>query len=809
MKSNGQSDIVRHFGLQLIENSARFHWNEYDQSEKDQIKQYVVELIQQVDLRDSLTCIVGSSSALQARYPDGVKSNNSRAGELTIMQGEPDNEGWLMRWVRSLEQLLTEWQYQSQNQSPTLLVHEKLAVATINTISAHVEWIFAKSVVETKTVLALTNCLLSDCYGIKMEAIEGLSVALSRTYQTPEDRAFISEPFYEQDGVDLLIAVYGKIQPSRQVLLLEEHEYKFLKKFAEVVVEIGEKHICFRNNTLIPKQFPKYLELVYEISKHPSNVIASTTIAFWQSALRHPHISKGFNEQEELLLMLLELFAQRLKMLFQPEDADNEITYYIDMEGYSNEYRIFAQTLRTKFVDTIKAITQMKPISSFNWMVQKTQITNDLKNLLQMLLSLDYSDVVMTHRYLAALVSFVDILVIDSSLLFPVLQKYTVSPTTPYLPIPIQRLRSGAISTLIKFGTAMPDILMASGINLLSSVVNDMKQNGTYTKSAGIESVPGEMLEQYRVARSKVPLNEKLGSMDSRVDVSLWGKYVPTILSTTLALIRLLHQLWNVESWREMPIELQGILLLSQEEKANILGLSQKSPLTDLYIVRPYILNCSTPEILSGFLPQLLKYMDEKLSTEWAILTAKGILTSSTEEFNEIPNLDLTSDASDEILSEHLLRDLTRAYIVEREVLREFVGKTLLAAALQALNDGYHKEIHPVIISLITDLYIDLRPLSPIPYETLAQLLNMDHVRLQEFETSLSQATESKARKIIVRNFLEGITGLSTGEWFKVPDASSTIQNRRIAYGNYEKPRLGVLDAVDDPNEVGIERWFE
>ncbi|CAG8543462.1 378_t:CDS:10 [Acaulospora morrowiae] len=823
-KNNGQSDIVRHFGLQLIENSVRFHWNNYDQSEREQIKQYVIDLVQQgthdilteklfikeklakllanivklewpirwtdmdqllhnlyiagpttqelvliifrclaeeIDLRDSLTCIVGSSSALQAKYPDGVKNDSSRAGELTIMQGEPNNEGWLVRWIRSLEQLITEWQYQS----PTLLIHERLAIATINAITTHVEWIFAKAIVEANTVLTLTNCLLSDCYGIKMEAIECLSVVLSRTFQTPEDRASISEPFYEHNGLDLLIAVYSKIQPPGQIILLDEHEYKFLKKFVEVIVEIGEKHICFRNNTSIPKQFPKYLELVYEISKHPSNVIASTTTVFWQSALKHPHISKGFNEQEGLSIMLLELFAERLKILFQPEDADNEITYYIELDGYSSEYRIFAQTLRAKLIDTIKAITLMKAIPSFNWMVdrvqrtlnvnpgptdldesgvckvdslfyitfeaemtlmdsivmgmgkifklsedhnaQKTQITSDLKNLLQMLLSLDYSDVVMTHRYLAALVSFVDLLIIDSSLLFSVLQKiftfavflppeYTVSAATPYLPIPIQRLRSGAISTLIKFGSAMPDVLMniyteiynyvydlvsnrsnmvtgkekstlqefllsiiyyssqpleqkqllfdpivsatinewnspqfsrfvgplpqfcdASGINFLSSVVNEMKQNGTYIKSADIESVPSGIVDQYKMDRNKLVWlenttliwlrrttdNTSKKTTDltlSRVDASLWGKYIPTILSTTLSLIRLLHQIWNIETWREMPIELQEILVIGPEEKASLLGQLQKYPFTDL---------SNKPHTIADMMDQIRKWL--------------------------------------------------------------------------------------------------------------------------------------------------------------------------------------------------------
>lgn len=48
--------------------------------------------------------------------------------------------------------------------------------------------------------------------------------------------------------------------------------------------------------------------------------------------------------------------------------------------------------------------------------------------------------------------------------------------------------------------------------------------------------------------------------------------------------------------------------------------------------MRPYILNCPTPSILSSFLPQLLKYMNEKLSKEWNDLIIKGVHISTLEE---------------------------------------------------------------------------------------------------------------------------------------------------------------------------------
>ncbi|CAG8684732.1 21672_t:CDS:2 [Gigaspora rosea] len=158
--------------------------------------------------------------------------------------------------------------------------------------------------------------------------------------------------------------------------------------------------------------------------------------------------------------------------------------------------------------------------------------------------------------------------------------------------------------------------------------------------------------------------------------------------------------------------------------------------------------------------------------------------------------------------------------LIKHEGLRVFVGTSLLTAALQdetspqsefreALHDGYHKESHPTIISFITDLYVDLRPLSSAPYETFAQLLNMDHVQLQKFETSLSQASEGKVRKKKIKEFLEGITGLSTEEWFKIPDTAPVNSTRRVVAGVYSKPEIGVLDVVEDPYDVGIIDLFD
>ncbi|RIA99086.1 armadillo-type protein [Glomus cerebriforme] len=1177
---NNLSPMSRHFGLHLLENAVKFKWNDgtYNNEEKHQIKQAIIELIErgiqdilteqlfikekvaklfaevankewpliwndmdkllqrlysespttqeivlficrylaeETEIRDSLQCVIVSSNILRIQYPDGLKKESRRedSGNVTIMFGDdPNNEGWLIRWTRSLEQTVGECQNQKRLPNPNMqiiLVQEKLTIAILNTLAATLDWVLIRSIAESNIIFILCNCLLIDCYEIRMEAIECLAKIFSRNFQGAEDRAIVFEPLFEKECMDLLYNAYNKIQPAGKEVLLKDDEYTYLKRFTETITDLGVRHICFKNISVMPKQFPKYLELIYIISKHSSNMITSISIEFWHAAMKNNFISKIINEQERLPIMLLELFTERLSILFQPsEHIETPTSYYMNLDFDSqNDYRIFGQILRsTKVIEIIKSVTIMRPIEVFKWMIDRIQITfnvrpniesldvdgvlkidsgfyikfdaemilmesvviglgkliknvdnengnindedrkqilNEMNNLLQMLLEITYEDVLMTHRYLTALEAFEDILQIDSRLLFQVLQKMftfvTFCPSghvvskNPLLPFPIKRLRFGAITTLIKFGVAMPDNL----INIYSDIYNYI--NGIIDKDKHL--VTGKeksSLLEFLISIvyfSKIPLEQKKPLFDSivcpiinnlqKINVNsiqefldntgfsflikmvnekdgtyaysegerisklnrnitwllttilswlkrtteypskeesntvmieasnLWQQYIPSILTITLSFIRMLHQVWNTEIWREFPIEIHSIISLSNEDKAKIIGMSQKSTMIesqhsvdgmidslrkwlsstriDCYyilgrlpllgsnfytalpnvnellaqslfenaewinnihwkfllniVIKPYILNCPTPSIHSSFLPQLLKYIDEKLSKEWNALVIKGVQISTMEEAITLEQslLEINSDEFEEIFNEKVLRDLTRAYVdllepifgnsvkkggkitnkgvavnennelkeymldympitepflmslchlitykdsvsciritrlcakllpslIKQEGLREFVGKELLTSALQALHDGYHKEAHPSIISLITDIYIDLRPISSVPFETFANLLNMDYGKLQKFEVDLSQATESKTRKSIVKKFLERITGVSKGEWFKINTTEQNKSSKKTFVGNYTKPQIGILDVVNDSGQVGLDNLFD
>ncbi|GBC05152.1 hypothetical protein RclHR1_06060010 [Rhizophagus clarus] len=705
-------------------------------------------LAEEIEIRDSLQCVFVSSNILRIQYPDGLKKESRRedSGNVIIMFGDnPNNEGWLIRWTRSLEQSVGEWQNQKQLLNPNpqiILIQEKLAISILNTLAATLDWILIKSIVESNIMFILCNCLLIDCHGIRMEAIECLAKIFSRNFQTVEDRAMIFEPLFEGVCMDILYNAYIKIQPVGKEVLLENDEYTYLKGFAETITALGVKHICHKNISVMPGQFPKYLELIYTVSKHPSNVITSISLEFWQAAMKNNFVSRIIKEQERLLIMLLELLAERLSILFRPSDpTETPSLFYMDLDFDSdNDCRIFGQSLRsTKIIEIIKSVSVLRPIEVFRWIVNRIQITfnvkpntesfdvngvvkpdsgfyikfdaemilmesiviglgkliknvdyndinsenreqivNGMNNLLQMLLEIKYEDVLMMHRYLTALEAFEDFLQTDSRLLFQMLQKIftfvTFCPSghnvsaNPLLPFPIKRLRFGAVTTLIKFGVAMPDILMSiysdissyiNGIidkdkhlvtgkekscllefllsivyfanipldqkkplfdSIVSPVINNLQNKATvksiqeFLDNAGFNSLAKKVnetnqrdranvynlvFEEDRISKSNRTItwllttilswlkrttdySSKEGSNTIVTEASkLWQQYIPSILTITLGLIRALHQIWNMETWRDFPVELHSVISLSNEDKAKIIGMPQKSTTID------------------------------------------------------------------------------------------------------------------------------------------------------------------------------------------------------------------------------------
>ncbi|KAL2919981.1 karyopherin [Polyrhizophydium stewartii] len=106
------------------------------------------------------------------------------------------------------------------------------------------------------------------------------------------------------------------------------------------------------------------------------------------------------------------------------------------------------------------------------------------------------------------------------------------------------------------------------------------------------------------------------------------------------------------------------------------------------------------------------------------------------------------------------------------------VGRDFLVLALEAtksdagrgeqiLHEGYQKSNHNEAVALITDIYVQVRGASQIPFDTMASIPGMTADALTAFETQLAAKTTIKERHLVVRNMLQAVTGVEVSERFK------------------------------------------
>ncbi|CAG8551299.1 5377_t:CDS:10, partial [Racocetra fulgida] len=430
------------------------------------------------------------------------------------------------------------------------------------------------------------------------------------------------------------------------------------------------------------------------------------------------------------------------------DDADNKTTHYIDMDfDSSNEYNTFALAFRTRLVETIKLITQMRPIETFTWIVNRIQNTlninleekdlDDITHLFVLLVDgvckVDSSAYIIFDAELTLMDSIVTgvgkLIKSNEDHDFAIFRPpgFIISPASTF-PQSVYRLRCGAAAVLIKFGTLMPDLLMALFDPIVLPIMNEWHSPNItrfitsitqFRDASGLNFLSSISTYKSDSEFSK-ELHETIALLSSLIQTVTYKCVLnyPRFQSFKAGIIGRHSDNFPCKVTGEYPEELQKMLRLSKEDKASIVV-------------------------------QLLQ--------------------------------DTTNDISDEIVNEQVLRDLTRAFVdifdqifppVSKKQAIEFVGTSLLTAALQVTNVKSWQPPEVYHFGIEYELKVSVK-----------------------FETSLSQASESKARKKKVKEFLEGITG----EWFKIPDTAPMSSTRRKISGVYSKPEIGVLDVVEDP----------
>ncbi|KAJ3194359.1 hypothetical protein HK101_002927 [Irineochytrium annulatum] len=216
-------------------------------------------------------------------------------------------------------------------------------------------------------------------------------------------------------------------------------------------------------------------------------------------------------------------------------------------------------------------------------------------------------------------------------------------------------------------------------------------------------------------------------------------------------------------------------------------------------ILDPLLRNCPmalTSDVYTALLPSLFEFMNQRLSSEWALAIKRGI-KMGTEDMGDGDTDGDDASATDEIIAEKLLRELTRAYIgvivdisnvpiqgmlsykdtnacrkafkvildLNRSlpsdadaITYRFFGKFVIGALIDTYRDGYFFDAQSEIIALISHVYQKVRTHWPDAYEAFAPIGVVDPTALKALVETPTTVTHKELNSI-VRNILQGVQG--------------------------------------------------
>ncbi|KAF9365208.1 hypothetical protein BGX34_010933 [Mortierella sp. NVP85] len=258
-KNNHQPDVVRYFGLSLIEDAVRYRWSDgaLTPEIKVQIRINTMSLaaeetgremallvlrslcedvciyddavagLRKKDLRAGLMVIMSSESTLKEQYPDGVKGHKD---EVTLMVGESGNQGWIARFAELLQEVLPRCQTEIRE-----AVDEKIAVAALKAVSSTLEWALVGSIAAAPIVPLVCQSLLSPSVKVRVAGAECFDVLSIRNLAEAE-REKIIWPLLDGGGIALISNAY--MAYATQVL--QDEAYEFVQK----IVQLYSKHLA-------------------------------------------------------------------------------------------------------------------------------------------------------------------------------------------------------------------------------------------------------------------------------------------------------------------------------------------------------------------------------------------------------------------------------------------------------------------------------------------------------------------------------------------------------------------------------------
>ncbi|KAF2196511.1 ARM repeat-containing protein [Delitschia confertaspora ATCC 74209] len=432
---------LRHYGLSMLEHSIKYRWDEYTDAQAEELRNYVIQLAQNVAEADPLylrnkvgqlwTEIAKRSWAAEWLDMDqqlvqlwqtslhhqsivlyvletlseeifnredaiaGLRGNelgracveiftpaavivDALPKRETATEVRSGDEGWLKRLCGNLDWCLQN-NYENDERVRTS------AVKSMNTLRAAMPWVLPKALAAVQLVEHVCKALAVPVPQLQQASIEVLHAIYTRPQHLRlGDEEFVQLvcPMYTPGSVRLLSEVYNWTLSGMNINDLDEQKYTLCKKLSELAADLG--NYIEQKPQLIPdgSDISGMFKLLFDILQNPSLVVSIPILHCWTKLLR----SRLVRDSEAVSSMvggLLEICCTRL-MRYEafPEDSEDP-TYLFLYEDIDTipERHAFLGNYRRFCADIVDVLVRRTPIDALHHILgQASSLFQNLYN---------------------------------------------------------------------------------------------------------------------------------------------------------------------------------------------------------------------------------------------------------------------------------------------------------------------------------------------------------------------------------------------------------------------------------------------
>ncbi|XP_063695724.1 exportin-5 isoform X3 [Culicoides brevitarsis] len=411
------SSVVKHFGLQLVEHTIKFNWNNISQQEKVFIKESSMKLLHEgvglaqdqsvAHIKDALSRII--VEMIKREWPQQwttllvelseactkgeaqtelvlliflrlvedvallhtIESNQRRKD---IYQALTNNMGEIFDFfLRLIEQHVNEFRKYSSMQDPQkAMANSRVVQVALHTLGGFVDWVTIKHIMAGNGRLLQILCILLSDVDFQAPAAECLIQIASRKGNI-KDRKELLVLFSE----DALSYIYRSAVQTNQ--MGSEAYYQFLKKLAQVLTGLCSQLTAMwgkeeTKDDIRPTNFRLFLETSLILLKHASYTLTHYGALIWLSMMKHDQISKD-PTFVEYIPQVINLVGPKIIKVFYPATRPTEISMHpqvfasIDYDSEEEYFSFFARC-RSDLLDIFRQSTLITPLVTFGYCEQ-------------------------------------------------------------------------------------------------------------------------------------------------------------------------------------------------------------------------------------------------------------------------------------------------------------------------------------------------------------------------------------------------------------------------------------------------------